>query len=424
MIKRKVLELESTTWIKINRLFYIPELHNYLDLRDDFMQQVKYIGYQLFERFKEHIETPYVLYKHYSTLDEIGAYIAPKTLIDNYSSYKRGDIEKFYYINAKGYFALNKYAYRHDEPMKSGTKTIYGFAIKTDDPGYSFMVNTLEAEDKEKDKEEALMEERKKILNQTQSKPNLNATNLANSNKIREDFWMYVYSAPLIPNDKFTKIEIENVEEWQPSLEIEAKREGDDIYQQYKNVRTREVKLERIGTYVPSIYFNKEIMASFIPTECNCRPLVSYDYIVPQGAYFSTISQADADAKARKDIATNGQRYANSRYRLDDKSNREEKVLQSLKYDYQKNAFCNLLSQAIEDNDLDYYENILSRYEVRQGLKEQNKTNIESPIVEIENTVQIENEIDQEIKIGIEAVIFPAIVKKEDIKIDLKKIDL
>jgi YD repeat-containing protein len=60
------------------------------------------------------------------------------------------------------------------------------------------------------------------------------------------------------------------------------------------------------------VYFNAAANQSFSPTNCQSGFVaVSFQYSVPQGKHVSFLSQADADAKAQADIASNGQYFAN-----------------------------------------------------------------------------------------------------------------
>jgi YD repeat-containing protein len=62
-----------------------------------------------------------------------------------------------------------------------------------------------------------------------------------------------------------------------------------------------------------NIYYNAAASQSFTRNNCQSGYTGStVTYTVPAGTYTSTISQADADAKAQADIAANGQAYANA----------------------------------------------------------------------------------------------------------------
>ncbi|WP_139276326.1 DUF5977 domain-containing protein [Sinomicrobium oceani] len=59
------------------------------------------------------------------------------------------------------------------------------------------------------------------------------------------------------------------------------------------------------------VYFNSYVSQSYTKTNCTSGYGTSVTYRVPAKKYFSTISQADADAKAKADMQANGQNYAN-----------------------------------------------------------------------------------------------------------------
>ncbi|MGK6353529.1 DUF5977 domain-containing protein [Parapedobacter sp. DT-150] len=59
------------------------------------------------------------------------------------------------------------------------------------------------------------------------------------------------------------------------------------------------------------LYFNSYVSQSFTKGNCTSGNGTSVTYRVPAKKYSSTISQADADAKAQADIQANGQNYAN-----------------------------------------------------------------------------------------------------------------
>lgn len=61
----------------------------------------------------------------------------------------------------------------------------------------------------------------------------------------------------------------------------------------------------------PSIYFNRYVSRNFTKNNCVAGYGTEVAYRVPANKYSSTVSQADADAKARADIQANGQNYAN-----------------------------------------------------------------------------------------------------------------
>jgi len=65
--------------------------------------------------------------------------------------------------------------------------------------------------------------------------------------------------------------------------------------------------------HAPTIYYNNEVSQNFMTNNCGPGTLpVSGIYTVPVGQYSSTISQTDADQKAKNDINLNGQSYVNS----------------------------------------------------------------------------------------------------------------
>ena len=66
-------------------------------------------------------------------------------------------------------------------------------------------------------------------------------------------------------------------------------------------------------TAAQQIWYSAEINAEFVKNSCGSGYAGStVGYTVPQGKYSSTVSQADANAKAQADIAANGQAYANA----------------------------------------------------------------------------------------------------------------
>ncbi len=91
-------------------------------------------------------------------------------------------------------------------------------------------------------------------------------------------------------------------------------------YKYYDNIAGRDVikySTTRYGIVlppsVPTTFYN--VARSFTFNKNNCSTSGSGSavvYTVPASSYSSTISQADADAKAQNDINNNGQNYANS----------------------------------------------------------------------------------------------------------------
>ena len=68
----------------------------------------------------------------------------------------------------------------------------------------------------------------------------------------------------------------------------------------------------RYGHCVPIKWYNTEMSQQFQKNDCLATEVGSMvTYTVPAGKYTSTISQEDANEKARRDIAENGQDYAN-----------------------------------------------------------------------------------------------------------------
>lgn len=64
--------------------------------------------------------------------------------------------------------------------------------------------------------------------------------------------------------------------------------------------------------YEPKKYFNLILSQTFTKNNCGNSAIGStYIYVVPEGKYFSIISQVDADQKAQNDINVNGQATAN-----------------------------------------------------------------------------------------------------------------
>lgn len=65
--------------------------------------------------------------------------------------------------------------------------------------------------------------------------------------------------------------------------------------------------------YRPYVYKSNEVSKSFTKNNCPTGSAsIPVNYIVPAGAYTSTVSQEDADSKALVDVQNNGQNYANA----------------------------------------------------------------------------------------------------------------
>lgn len=60
------------------------------------------------------------------------------------------------------------------------------------------------------------------------------------------------------------------------------------------------------------IYYNAEYRQKFKKNDCPEDLGTTEEYIVPAAQYVSTVSQSDADNKAKKDAEENGQKFANN----------------------------------------------------------------------------------------------------------------
>lgn len=68
------------------------------------------------------------------------------------------------------------------------------------------------------------------------------------------------------------------------------------------------------GSITPSsLYYNSYLSGSYTKNDCSAGYGTSLTYRIPANKYSSSISQADADAKAQAELQTNGQNYANSK---------------------------------------------------------------------------------------------------------------
>lgn len=92
-----------------------------------------------------------------------------------------------------------------------------------------------------------------------------------------------------------------------------------DTYQRLLNVKDHSGSIIKSFSYnynngspIPSsVYFNSYVSKNFNKNNCPSGNGSNVTYRVDAKKYFSTISQADADAKAQADINSNGQNYAN-----------------------------------------------------------------------------------------------------------------
>lgn len=67
------------------------------------------------------------------------------------------------------------------------------------------------------------------------------------------------------------------------------------------------------STTLPNIFFNAQKSQPFTRSNCGSNAIGgTYIYVVPEGKYFSDISQSDADQQAQNDIDANGQTEANT----------------------------------------------------------------------------------------------------------------
>lgn len=60
-----------------------------------------------------------------------------------------------------------------------------------------------------------------------------------------------------------------------------------------------------------NVYYNSEYRQKFKKNDCPEDMGTTEEYVVPEAQFVSTVSQADADAKAKQDAEENGQRFAN-----------------------------------------------------------------------------------------------------------------
>ncbi|MVT41209.1 hypothetical protein GO495_11500 [Chitinophaga oryziterrae] len=67
-----------------------------------------------------------------------------------------------------------------------------------------------------------------------------------------------------------------------------------------------------LAASAPSLFYNRDTSVSVVKTGCTAGEPETVTYKVPAGKYISAVSQADVNAKAGLDLATNGQAYANT----------------------------------------------------------------------------------------------------------------
>ncbi|TWF39724.1 YD repeat-containing protein [Chitinophaga polysaccharea] len=89
-----------------------------------------------------------------------------------------------------------------------------------------------------------------------------------------------------------------------------------DAYGRLTTVRDKDTRILNQYSYkyqtpITPIWGNNKKIQTFTRNDCTVGGGTRVDYVVPEGTYYSSISQGDADQMAQNDINANGQAYAN-----------------------------------------------------------------------------------------------------------------
>jgi len=113
-----------------------------------------------------------------------------------------------------------------------------------------------------------------------------------------------------------------------------------------KNFKYNFSNFKRLGE-LPKYFYNKSISANYTKTACDPNTYGTVvPYTVPDGAYYSTTSEQDAQNKASEDLLANGQVYAN---RFGECRPKDEVVWEPL------NSYCQIVHTNLFDETISGY---------------------------------------------------------------------